>query len=115
MLNPSSKVVNRTPHDINVVLANGSTVVYPRPATQEEIARVTVSKTEVGTLANGVTVWRAVYGDVNGLPAPEDGVLHIVSMMVRNALPHRLDLLSPADLMRDAAGQPIGTNGFLCS
>ena len=114
MLNPASQVVNRTPHDINVIL-DGQPVTYARPASKEDIARVSVTKTRIGTLANGVPVYRAIYGEVGGLPEQEEGVLHIVSTMVRNALPHRLDLLSPSDLLRDAAGQPIGTDGFVCS
>lgn len=48
------------------------------------------------------------YGDVTGLPAPEPGVLFVVSQLVIGQLPERNDLAFPSDLVRDADGSIVG-------
>ncbi len=103
------KVVNLTPHAITVVVSAEETVVYP-PSGQ--VARVSVTNERVATLNGNIPLFRAVYGEVVGLPPAETGVVYLVSAMLRGAVPARLDLVSPADLLRDDKGQPLGTNGF---
>ena len=58
----------------------------------------------------GVPVVTTRPGPVTGLPAFEadEDAGYIVSSLVRLALPDRIDLFSPADLVRDAAGAVIG-------
>ena len=41
-----------------------------------------------------------------------DGVILIVSTLVKNASPDRKDLVSPGELIRNEAGQPVGCKGF---
>lgn len=55
------------------------------------------------------------YGEVTGLPkeAETDDVLYIVSNMVRQALPDRLDLASPGDTVRDPNGRIIGCKNLI--
>ena len=48
------------------------------------------------------------YGDPGSLPGPVDGVWHVVSQLVVNAMPDREDLLFPVDLVRDAEGNIMG-------
>lgn len=89
---------NYTPHTI--VLNDG------RAFESCGVARVANSFTEFD--ADGVCT--VVYGEVSGLPEPQDGVLLIVSAMVL-AASNRTDLVAPA------TGHPgcIRENGFIKS
>ena len=103
MTTPYLELVNLTPHAIN--LPQG--IVPPSGM----IARVSVTLAPAGYLANdagNISLVRGCYGDVTGLPAAEKNTMFIVSGMVRNAIPDRLDLASPANLVRDDQGQIIG-------
>jgi hypothetical protein len=51
-------------------------------------------------------------GAVIDLPSPQDGVMLIVSSIVRGQHPRRDDLLSPSELVRDADGNVIGCRGL---
>lgn len=55
---------------------------------------------------------RTSYGAVEGLPEPKAGVIYIVSALVRAAVPGRLDVASPGELVRDAAGAVVGCKGL---
>ena len=53
------------------------------------------------------------FGEVEGLPAPEDGTLFIVSALVAQALKGvRNDLVVPDDTVRDDRGVIIGCKSF---
>ena len=56
-----------------------------------------------GTVA-GVPVFAVCYGEVYGLPEPQEGTYYIVSSIVRTACPERADLLSPGRAQRDTNG-----------
>ena len=99
--------VNLTPHAINIV--GDATVTIPPSG---RIARVTSTSSPVGEV-EGVPLHRTSFGAVEGLDDPQEGVVQIVSAMVRAALPGRTDLASPGDLVRDGAGQVIGCRGLI--
>ena len=101
------KLVNLTPHQINEVTTR---TAFPPSGT---IARVSVQYTEAGKV-NGIPLYKAVYGLVTGLPAPEDDTIYIVSGLVLEALQGsgRSDCVAPGELVRDEAGKPIGCRGF---
>ena len=44
----------------------------------------------------------------DSLPEAEEGVFFIVSQMVKNACPNRIDFLVPTEMVRDADGRIIG-------
>jgi len=92
-------IINTTPHAINLP---GLTVQPSGNA-----VRVSVTLSEAGT-HDGISLVRGAYGEVTGLPAEQDGVLYIVSALVRAALPTRRDLASPAKLTRDDKGNITG-------
>jgi len=96
--------VNLTPHAIVVV---GGPTIPP----SGKLARCVSSSVSVGEHA-GVSLCRTSYGAVDGLPDPEAGVIYIVSALVRAAVPHRADVASPGELVRDAAGSVIGCKGL---
>jgi hypothetical protein len=100
-------IKNLTPH---AVVICGQT--FPPSG---ELARVAVTLAPAKTAshwheADGVEIplVSGTYGQVTGLPGPEDDVLYIVSALVRCACPDRKDLGSPAKLVRDAAGNIVG-------
>ncbi|NBW22058.1 MAG: hypothetical protein EBR82_80315 [Caulobacteraceae bacterium] len=100
------KLVNLTPHAVVLHRADGTTETVQPSGT---VARVTQETTRVGSVA-GVPVVTTRPGPVTGLPdfEADDGAGYIVSTLVRLALPERIDLFSPADLVRDAGGNVVG-------
>lgn len=104
--------VGLVPHAIVVRPAEGPDIVIPASGT---IARVAMVPTQIGTLA-GVPVVATEPGPVTGLPEPRDGVVYVVSGMVRSALAGRPDVVAPdtgATAIRDAGGQIVAVRGFV--
>ena len=104
----NNHLVNLTPHEVVIQLdapENFTLRIPPRGT----VARVSVTLRRIG-LIDGVPTVVGVYGPVVDLPAldPEIHVNYIVSAMVRAALPTRLDLVSPAEFVRDGAGKIVG-------
>ena len=98
------RVVNCTPHPVTIV-ENG--VVVRTIPTSGEVARLSVSTEPAGEVM-GISVTRTVFGEPVGLPEPKLGTCYIVSQRVKNALPERDDLVVPAEVVRDAAGNSVG-------
>lgn len=97
--------VNLTPHAVVIV----SVATVPPSGT---VARCATSTSPAGEV-EGVTLVRTEYGAVEGLPAPEAGIIYICSALVRAAVPTRTDVASPGDLVRDAAGQVVGCKNLV--
>lgn len=93
------KFINCTPHAI--VMNDGTTY-----APSGNVARVSLSF----TTPDNNNVCQVVYGELTGVPAPQDGVFYIVSAMVL-AASDRTDLVAPA------TGHPqcVRENGFIKS
>lgn len=102
------KIVNLTPHDINIIGEIGE-VVQTFPASGE-LARCSVSREQVDAI-NSVPVNRTVFGEVTGLPEQQEGVVYIVSALVAQAT-KRDDVLIPDDAVRDEQGRIIGCRAF---
>jgi len=105
------RIVNLTPHALNLVTDSG-TVTIPPSGT---VARVSVTRESAGTVTiDGVTVplSRTKYGAVEGLPAPEPNTLFVVSAVVAAAARDRTDLVVPDDLVRDDQGRVVGARGL---
>ena len=113
-------IINLTPHTINVQNETGDFVAFPPSG---KVARVSAQLTPVNVAEYGEKITELAFGErflvssqefgaVTGLPEPEYGVLYLVSGLVRQAVPHRFDVLSPGELIRNEAGQPIGCDGF---
>lgn len=105
-------LINLTPHVITIHGADGAVVVLPSAG----VARVSEARTprEALVLPTGevIPVTSPAYGEVTGLPDAREGVVWVVSAMVRAALPDRRDLASPGNLLRDAGGNPLGCQGL---
>lgn len=106
------KVVNLTPHTLNVCNAEGDPLAEFPPS--GKTARIDVQYRQTGRLnldETDVPVFEAEYGDIEGLPAPEEGVVFVVSGMVK-AQTDREDVFSPGELIRDEDGNPKGCKGL---
>lgn len=96
-------IVNMTPHPLTLVSDNDTTTIPPSGI----VPRVSQTRETVGSVA-GVPLCRVTTGEVTDLPDPVDGTLLVVSALVRLALPHRTDLASPGQLVRDNDGNVVG-------
>lgn len=105
-----TKFVNLTPHVLHIYDAEGEKVIL---AIEPSIpaARCAFQSKQVGT-RGGVPLFAMTFGEVRWLPAPKKDTIYIVSMLVRNAVPHRTDVASPGELIRDPKGQVIGSKGL---
>lgn len=102
------KFVNLTPHQINII-QNGQNFLTVKPS--GIVARCSVERRFVNNV-DGVELYTSQFGEVENLPHPQPDTMYIVSMLVRQALPERLDLASPGTLVRDDQGRPIGCEGL---
>ena len=102
------KIINLTPHVINIRRADGSVIDIP-PSGQ--VARCAETRVPAGEIA-GIGVTIAVYGAVEGLPEPERNTIYIVSAIVLTRVPERKDVFAPGTLIRDADGKPIAADGL---
>lgn len=114
-----TKIVNATPHPINVINTNGETITF---APSDILPRVEVKQTEMrGKLfdpsGNKFSVYQREQGQVTGLPDQEFGTMYIVSNMVAIALKNqREDLIVPdtgANAIRNEQGQIVAVQGFV--
>ena len=100
--------VNLTPHAISL---NDGTV-FP----SQGIARVSNSFTDF----DDNMVCSVTYGDVEGLPEPQEGVTYVVSALVLSAVKavsDRTDVVAPAtghpQCVRNEKGQIVSVPGFV--
>lgn len=101
-------IINLTPHVVNVVKVDGTTQTFKPDGT---VARIFVFQEDVDTV-DGMLFTRPKFGQPAGVPAPVEGTIFIVSAMIREALKHRVDLVSPGELVRDDKGNVIGCKSF---
>jgi hypothetical protein len=99
------KFVNLTPHAITICGFTGEYTMIPPSGSVCRVA------SNPGTISHpfGFPCYVAsptVYGEVEGLPAPQDGVAYLVSGMVLSALqagPIRRDVFAPGTGPNDGA------------
>jgi hypothetical protein len=106
------RFVNLTQHPI-AVYTGQDIVTHP---TTGMVARLMTKQIVVGHI-NDVPIIRTEWGDIIGLPEPEEGVIYITSSIVANAAQRR-DVVSPCTSpqfgVRDENGYVIGTRAFQC-
>lgn len=97
------QIINLTPHPVTLVTANGDEVVI-QP--EENPARIPTTTNPDGEI-NGIPVVREALGDADSvLPAPQPGVVYVVSRPVAERATHRPDLLVPTQVER-VDGRPV--------
>lgn len=104
-------VINLCPHAIH--LYDGTLVCNYPPS--GAVARCEEMTSPVYHLDATLPVVNKTYGEIIGLPAPKEGTVYIVSMLIRTLCPGRSDLLSPGDAVRDAEGKIIGCTNFVAN
>jgi len=102
------ELINLTPHALNIINNDGN-VVDIKPSGL--IARVAASSAVIATV-NGFSISQQTFGDVVGLPPAADGVMLIVSRMVKDRVADRADVVVPGAPVRDADGKIIGAQGL---
>lgn len=108
------KLINLTPHDVVIRLEEGREKIYP----SEGNARVSTFSEVVGNV-DGIEVVKQSYGEIEGLPKPKEGVLYIVSLVVRMAAQAqgRDDVISPdtspQGAIRDGEGRIVAVRRFV--
>lgn len=100
-------IVNLTPHTITILFSNETWFLEPSGT----VARCKMVCEPAGH-HDGIPLTSVSYGTVEGLPEPAEGVLYVVSALVKAAVPGRNDVASPGDLVRDASGNVIGCRGL---
>lgn len=103
-----TKIINLTPHSINLILPDGIRNFSP----DGTVARVEQVLNKINNDPDFPLVVERV-GKVVGLPAEIKNGFFLVSAMVRNLLPRRMDLASPGELVRDSEGKVIGCKNFI--
>ena len=109
-------LINATPHSITLVsrrgveqdskkqfLAEAKTVEILREIPPSGIlARVSMVNSPAGKI-DGIAIESVIYGEIEGLPEPQEGVYYIVSGLVAAAAAKigRVDCLAPGALVRD--------------
>jgi hypothetical protein len=97
------KIINLTPHLVNIVLENEETIKFSPVGN----ARCKQETKNIG-LINGIPITSTSFGEVEGLPEEKEGIYYIVSRLVMSACGNRKDLLVPNDIVRDKEGKIIG-------
>lgn len=99
---------NLTPHAATV-MSNDGEVVATFPS--EGVARAAQADVQVGEI-NGIPIVKTTFGEVVDLPAPEEGVYLIISIITLNAARaggrSTDDLLITSGPVRDDSGRIIG-------
>lgn len=108
-------IKNLTPHAIVYIITADECIKIPASGTVARVSTNTQNTVKLN-IDNpskfAIQLQKTSYGNVQYLPEQEDSVYLIVSAMVRQALPERKDLLSPAGLLRNGDGEIIGCTAF---
>lgn len=101
------ELVNLTPHEI-LLLPDGGTKIIVSPS--GTVARVEMARVPGlgGLTIGGVPVWHTTVASRGVLPLQREHRYYLVSRVVAEAHPGRLDLLIPDEAVRDADGRIIG-------
>lgn len=101
-------IVNLTPHAININRHQIDTIEIPPSGT---VARCDEVRTNIDSI-DLIPVDVVSFGDVEGLPEPQENTVYIVSALVAARVPERRDVYMPGKAIRDDAGRVIGCSGL---
>jgi hypothetical protein len=117
----STRLINCLPHVCTVVVNNNmdtitiekSGVIARCVEIEEDDGNIPIPVTDAKGNKHSITVpvKRRRYGEVFGLPEPEEDTYYLVSYPVAAALPERSDLLVPDDMLRQD-GRIVGCRKF---
>ena len=102
-------IINLTPHAITIDgIGNFES---------QGLARVQAIREVAENTQNGIRIIKQSFGEVEGLPTPQEGTIYIVSGMVLSALQgSRTDVFAPdtgADAIRNDKGHIVAVRGLV--
>ena len=98
-------IINLTPHAITFLDENNSVLATVEPS--GVVARAAQTRDRISEV-NGIPVNQCSYGEVTGLPDPQDGTIYLVSALTAQACRNRNDVFITDDAVRDDSGRIIG-------
>lgn len=104
------RLINLTPHEVTIALPDGRMITIPPSG---RVARVSTVQEIIGTVETpdgyAIPVVETRFGEIDGLPEPEDGTIYIVSSLVAQAVAgRREDVMAPdtgPTALRDGDGR----------
>jgi hypothetical protein len=111
------RLVNLTPHSITLISPTGEHVTVPPSGVVARVAERMESLGEVMVDGVVVPVVKRSFGELDGLPEPEPGVLYVVSALVAEAAWRvgRSDVVGLADFVRDEQGRIVGARALVAA
>jgi hypothetical protein len=110
-----NKIVNLTPHEINLHRDGGMVTTIEPSGTVARVEQVREDTTPLLFGEVAIETTRSTFGEITGLPEPQDGVIYIVSGLVL-ARTNRADVFAPGDAVRHIdSGRVIGCRGLSAS
>jgi len=116
------KIINLTPHNVRILaicpeMDGDKDIMMEHVADFPSVgvARCKVESEQIDSISCpmvDIPIRRISYGEIEGLPEPETGVYYVVSRLVKQAVPGRMDCLVPDDMIRDKEGKILGCTGF---
>ena len=111
---------NYTPHPVNIFDSKNKKIMVIPVETDNNGQKIQVRVSEITEPREpieGIPIIKKLYGDVVGLPAPQAGVILIVSIVVLAALQgKRADVVCPDtgvdSVVRDGQGNILGVRRF---
>ena len=105
------KIINLTPHTVNIIKDGKVTATYP----SEGIARAEQVDKKIGSI-NDIPIYSTTFGTVTGLPRPTPYAFYIVSLATVQAAQKNGrttgDLLITSHPVRNEDGVIIGCEAF---
>ena len=104
------RLVNKTPHPITLI-TDGETIEYEA---DKNPTRLVNAERRIGTIninGSSIDAYETTDGEFDNLPPKKNNILYIVSNMVKERLPNRMDLVTPTKFVRDDDGRIIGAKG----
>lgn len=104
------EIINLTPHPVNLINKEGVTTdTFPVAGPAPRLVELVETLQDV----DGIPVNKVSYGEeVTNLPAPQEGVLLIVSRITAAAVTGREDILFPHGEVRDENGRILGVQAL---
>lgn len=98
----ATNLVNLTPHALTLRLSDGSDLVVPPSGTVARVATKPGALTEIPGVPVPVAT-ATEYGEIEGLPAPVEGVVYLVGALVLGRAFGRADVFGPGTGPNDGA------------
>lgn len=104
-----TKIVNCTPHELRIQQVNGRVIVVP---ISRYVARVDMVETHDVFRIGKIGITTVAFGEVIGLPEPQENTIYVVSSIVRQRLEDRPDVFGVGEIVRNAKGHPLYCKGL---